>query len=65
MGLGPATPWTNGHVWQYTPTVITRDTVYATFTEDTNKTTLPIMLAVPPRRRGGLHPGNDEQHQHV
>ena len=45
-GTNPSTNTTDA--WQYTATVITKGTAYATFTEDTNKTTLPIKFAVPP-----------------
>jgi subtilisin-like proprotein convertase family protein len=39
---------TNGDKWDYTATVVTRETTYATFTENTNLTTTPIKFAVPP-----------------
>jgi hypothetical protein len=39
---------TNGDEWTYQVTEITKGIVYATFTEDTNKTTTPIKFAVPP-----------------
>ena len=45
-GTNPSTNTTDA--WQYSATVITKGTVYATFTEDTNKAPLPIKFAVPP-----------------
>ena len=39
---------TNSDLWTYDATVITREITYATFTEDTNKTTTPIKFAPPP-----------------
>ncbi len=45
-GTNPSTNTTDA--WQYTATVITKGTTYAVFTDDTNKTTLPIKFAVPP-----------------
>ncbi len=41
-------PSTTGDLWQYTATVIESKINYAVFTEDTNKTTLPIKFATPP-----------------
>ena len=40
-------------VRNYTATVVTRNTTYAFFTENTNLTTLPIKFAVPPFGRAG------------
>ncbi len=42
--------------WTYSATVITKTITYATFTEDTNKTTLPIKFAVPPFGAGLASP---------
>ena len=39
---------TNGDLWEYQVTEITRQIEYAWFTEDTNLTTTPIKFAVPP-----------------
>ncbi len=39
---------TNSDLWTYSVTVITSEITYATFTEDTNKTTTPIKFATPP-----------------
>ncbi len=41
-------PSTNFVRWNYTATVLSSELTYATFTEDTNKTTLPIKFATPP-----------------
>jgi subtilisin-like proprotein convertase family protein len=46
--LGSNPNGTNGDAWTYQVNEITKDITYAMFTEDTNKTTLPIKFAVPP-----------------
>lgn len=47
---------TNGDAWQYQAFEITKNATYAWFTEDTNKTTLPIKFAVPPSAAGRPSP---------
>ena len=43
---------TNGDLWNYQVTEVTRQMVYAWFTENTNLTTTPIKFAVPPYGAG-------------
>lgn len=49
-GTNPAT--NDSDLWEYSASVITVAINYATFTEDTNLTTLPIKFAVPPFASG-------------
>jgi subtilisin-like proprotein convertase family protein len=46
LGSNPSGPTSDA--WNYTLNEISKSITYATFTEDTNKTTLPIKFAVPP-----------------
>src|SRR5262249_20746106 len=42
----------NTTAWEYTPTIVSEDFTYLTFTDNTNLTQIPIKFAIPPYDNG-------------